>query len=50
MKYCKTCKEDICLACEKDHEKHETKSFKSILPDKKDLLKNNKNLKNVIDK
>ena len=50
VKYCKTCKEEICLACEKVHEKHETKTFKSILPDKNDLLKNMKNLKNVIDK
>ena len=43
IKYCKTCKKDICLKCENQHLTHETISFSTMLPDNEEM--NNKIIK-----
>ena len=48
--YCKNCKKDICLICEKEHTEHYKIFYDSIIPDKKDLEDGVNNLKKSIEK
>ena len=50
LKYCKTCKEDICIACEKEHDNHDIFELSNILINKDDLILMMKDLKDIINK
>ena len=47
--YCKDCKLNLCSACENEHSEHETVTFGKLFPNKKDLEKKMKELKDNID-
>ena len=47
--YCKICKINICMKCQKEHKKHDIKYYGEILQDKNELLIKLKNLRNNID-
>ena len=49
IKYCKTCKKDICLECENQHLSHETISFSTMLPDIEKMNNNITELRKVLD-
>ena len=50
IKYCETCKEDICILCQSEHFNHNIFDFTKILINKDELLKSSEALKDVIDK
>ena len=50
IRFCKKCKENICLLCEKDHKNHENIYLGDMIINKYELLKENENLTNIIDK
>ena len=50
IKYCKDCKLNLCITCEKDHKSHDIIYFGDIIPNKDDLLKEITKLKNNINK
>lgn len=50
IKYCKDCKLNLCIICEKDHKSHDIVYFGDIIPSKEDLLKEITKLKNNINK
>ena len=47
-KYCKKCKQDICIVCEAEHNNHEIFDLSKILLNKIDLLKETEKLKDKI--
>ena len=47
ISYCKKCKINICMKCQKEHIKHEMILYGEILPDKKDLLEKLREFKNI---
>ena len=50
IKYCETCKEDICILCQSEHFNHNIFDFTKILINKDELLKSSEALKDIIDK
>ena len=48
VSYCKNCKSNICMKCEKQHLKHEIISYGSILPEKDELIKRLDNYRNKV--
>ena len=50
IKYCKNCKEDICIVCEVNHEGHDIIDLRKMIIDKQELLKIKDDLKNSINK
>ena len=50
IKYCKKCKENICSKCIKDHNNHNIIELLNIIPKKDELLKEMKNMREIIDK
>ena len=50
IKYCKECKENICFLCINDHNNHNIIEFVNIIPNKDELLKQMKYLKEIINK
>ena len=49
-KYCKKCKKNLCMLCEKDHKFHDMVYFADIISNKKELQKKLNELKSYIDK
>ena len=47
--YCKSCKINICLKCQKAHKNHDIIGFGTIFPDIDDLLNTLKVFRNIID-
>ena len=47
--YCKNCKINICMKCQKEHKKHNITHYGEILQDKNELLDKLKDLRNNID-
>ena len=47
-KYCKMCKEDLCILCENEHKGHDSVHYKDILLDKNKILETFEELKNYI--
>ena len=50
IKYCKDCKENICILCEKDHKTHDNIYLGDMIINKEDLLKESEKLSKIIDK
>ncbi len=50
VKYCKECKKDLCFLCEKEHQNHNNIYLGDIIVNKDEILKENKELRNIIDK
>ena len=50
IKYCKTCKENICIICQNEHHNHEIFDLSSIILNRDELIKTQTNLKYEIDK
>ena len=50
IKYCKSCKEDICISCDNEHFYHKKIDLSEILINENDLIKLMEELKKVIDK
>ena len=48
--YCKTCKENMCICCENEHEAHEIISFGKIIPNKSEFNNYLNKLKDDISK
>jgi hypothetical protein len=48
VSYCKSCKSNICLKCEKKHLKHDIISFGTILPEKDILVKQLDEYRNIV--
>ena len=48
--YCFTCKKNICQSCEDDHNNHDLIPFSRLLKKRDELIKENDNLRNDIDK
>ena len=38
MAYCKDCKNNICIYCEKDHNGHNIINYGKLIPDKKNYI------------
>ena len=49
IKYCTTCKVDMCIICDDEHRGHSISDFRKILIKNDDLLNSLKELNNVID-
>ena len=49
IKSCRTCKNDICMICEDEHENHNIIDYRKILIKDNDLKTSMKDLNNVID-
>jgi len=49
-KFCKTCKEDLCVCCQNSHKNHDIIDLGDILINEDDLKAKLKELKNIIDK
>ena len=47
--YCKSCKINICLKCQKAHLQHDIIGFGTIFPDVEELLNSLKEFRNIID-
>ena len=47
--YCKSCKNNICVKCQKEHLKHDIISFGTIFPDVDELLNSLKDFRKIID-
>ena len=47
--YCKSCKNNICVKCQKEHLKHDIISFGTIFPDVDDLLNSLNDFRKIID-
>jgi len=47
--YCKNCKKDICLTCQKEHNAHKFITYGDILPDKKKINEEFNNFKKIIE-
>ena len=50
IKYCKECKENLCLLCEKEHNYHKLIYLGDIIINKDDILEEMKELNNIINK
>ena len=50
IKYCKECKENICFNCINEHNNHNIIELSNIIPNKDELLKQMKYMKEVINK
>ena len=50
IKYCKECKENMCILCENEHNNHDIIYLGNMIINKDDLIKENEELKNIIDK
>ena len=50
MEYCKECKENICFLCKGEHSKHDIMELGNIIPNKDELLKGMKNMRELINK
>ena len=50
VKYCEDCKNDLCFLCLNDHEDHNIINYEDELIDIKELRKNMKELRKIIDK
>ena len=48
--YCFTCKKNICQSCEDEHNNHDLIPFSRLLKKRDELIKQNENLRNDIDK
>ena len=48
VSYCKSCKSNICLKCEKKHLKHDKISYGAILPEKEELIKKLDEYRNIV--
>ena len=49
-KYCKNCNKNLCIICEKEHNNNNTIDLGKIIPNKNDLIKENEELRLIIDK
>jgi len=47
--YCDECKINLCILCEVEHKSHKKISLGEIIPNKDELIKNNRKLKRMID-
>jgi len=47
--YCEECKKNLCTLCENNHKSHKKIYYGGIMPNKDELIKNNKKLKEYID-
>ena len=50
IKYCKECKENMCILCENEHKNHNSIYLGDMIINKDELLKENEELRNIIDK
>ena len=50
IKYCKECKENICFNCINEHKYHNIIELSNITPNKDELLKQMKNMNEIINK
>ena len=49
ISYCKSCKKNICVKCQKNHLQHDVVQFGEIFPDKDELLNALKEFRKIID-
>ena len=49
ISYCKSCKKNICVKCQKNHLQHDIVQFREIFPDKDELLNALKEFRKIID-
>ena len=47
--YCKTCKKNLCMICENNHDKHEIISYDKILIENDKIIENKKEIRKEID-
>ena len=50
IKYCNTCKMNLCLICENEHKEHNNISYGDIIPNENEIKEYMKNLRKSIDK
>ena len=50
IRYCKECKINICLLCEDEHKNHDNISFRDMIINKDNILKEYEELRKIIDK